>query len=395
MKCFMKIGLICIVIVFGSLPVHAASENAKVGGSLIFGIAKDITTLNPFVRMRSTDMYVRTLGYEGLMDVDPKGEIIPCLAESWTISKSNLEYTFRLRRGVQFHNEKELTAQDVKWSAEYAMQPKNGATGLDYLREVKSVDAPDRTTVKFTLKQPMAVFLSYLATLRPFPIVPKDSVPAASEKLDSMPPGTGPFVFQGWKSGREIVFVRSKNYWRKGVPYLDRVIMKPVEDNTVRFTSLRAGDLDMIERTPYTFVDKVIKGEFPDLKVTEAKYAGFRRIIFNVADPPFDNVKLRQAVAYTLDKNTYIQGAFWGFGESANQGIPKPSPWFVKGPDRERDPGKVKSLLKEAGVGQDFEVEILGRRGGEDEYQIIQQQLATAGIKAKITVLELDRKSVV
>jgi peptide/nickel transport system substrate-binding protein len=372
------------------LPYLSQGQESKpkYGGTLSFGIERDISTLNPFVLMRSTDLYVRSLIYESLLDEDLKGNIIAGLAESWNVSKDGLRYTFKLRRGVKFHNGQEVTAEDVKWCADYAMEPKNGSEGFIYLRGVNAVRAVDRTTVEFTLKQPRAVFLSYMATLRPFPVVPKGSVPAASDKIDNFPPGTGPFRFKEWKRLAQVVFTRNNDYWQRGVPYLDQVIVKIAEDPTVRFTALRAGDLDMIERTPHAFVQKVDSGEVRNIKSTAARFGGFRRIVFNVADAPFNNRKLREAVSYALDRKQFIQAAFWGYGTPVQQRIPAGNPWHVKLPERERDLAKVKALLKEAGVGDDFAMEILGRKGVEAEQQILQQQLQSAGIKVKLLVLE-------
>jgi peptide/nickel transport system substrate-binding protein len=162
-----------------------------------------------------------------------------------------------------------------------------------------------------------------------------------------------------------------------------------VEDEQVRFLSLRAGDLDMIERTPYSFVTKIHKGEFPELRATEAKYAGFRRLILNVSTPPFSNLKLRQAVRYALNKQEFLQGVFWGMGEPALVwGIPREHPWYVDIPEVKRDPARVKTLLKEAGVGPDFEIVIMARRGEEEENQILHRQLTSAGFKATLDFVE-------
>jgi peptide/nickel transport system substrate-binding protein len=119
-----------------------------------------------------------------------------------------------------------------------------------------------------------------------------------------------------------------------------------------------------------------------------AKYAGFRRILFNVADPPFNNIKLRQAVRYAIDKEKYIAGAFWGLGLPAHQLFPPDLFWHVKLPEINRDVAKVKALLKEAGVGPDFEVEFSGQKSEEEELQVLHQLLTTAGIKTKIVLFD-------
>lgn len=382
-----SLWLIAVLLLTPLFLAWGQETKPKRGGKLALGIERDISTMNPFVRISSTDRYVRGLFYEALIDEDTKGAPVPALAESWAISKDGLTYTFKIKHGVKFHNGAELTAEDVKWCIDYVMEPKNGSEGYSYLRQVKAVAMPDRYTVEFTLKEPNAAFLSYLS-LRAFPVVPKGSVLPGMDRVDTFAPGTGPFVFKEWRKLSHVAFTRNKDYWQKDVPYLDEVTIKVAEDPSVRFTALRATDLDMIERTPYAFVRNVETGAVPGVRATPAPYAGFRRIIFNVVEPPFNNPKLRQAVAYAIDRKQFIQGAFWGYGNPTNQRFPEGSAWHFKLPDRERSPAKVKELLKEAGVSPDFEIELLGRRGVEDEQQVLQQQLSTAGIKIKLISLE-------
>jgi ABC-type transport system substrate-binding protein len=364
------------------------AEAPKYGGRLVLGIRNDINGLNPFLRTSSTNVYVRQLVYEALLDFDKDGKLVPSLAESWTVSADGKSYLFKLRKGVTFHDGKELTAEDVKWSVDYAMDPNNGATGFRPLKSVERVSAKDRLTVEVALKNPNAGFLSMLGTIRPFPIVPKGSVPTGKGDLSGFPPGTGPFAFKDYKPAREIAFARNKSYWRKGLPYLDELVLKPVLEDQVRFTGVRAGDLDLIERTPYSFVAKILKGEYPDLKISEAKRAGYRRLLFNVVEPPFNDVRLRQAVRYAVDKRKYIDGAFWGLGEPADQLFPVGSPWRVKLAEIKPDPSKVRAMLKDAGVAPDWQVELIGQKSEEEELQVIQQQLTSAGIRTKVTILE-------
>jgi ABC-type transport system substrate-binding protein len=364
------------------------AEAPKYGGRLVLAIRNDINGLNPFVRTTSTNVYVRQLVYESLLDFDKHGKLVPSLAESWSISPDGKNYQFKLRKGVKFHDGKDLSAEDVKWSVEYAMDPNNGSTGLSMLKSVERVNVKDKLTAEFVLKNPHAGFLSMVATIRPFPIVPNRSVSSGKLDLPSFPPGTGPFAFKDYKPAREIVLVGNKNYWRKGLPYLDELILKPVLEDQVRFTGVRAGDLDIIERTPYSFIAKILKGEYRDLKTSVAKHAGYRRLLFNVADPPFNDVRLRQAVRYAVDKKKYIDGAFWGLGEPADQLFPSGSAWRVGLPEIKPDPAKVKAMLKELGVAADWELELLGQKSEEEELQLLHQQLTVAGIKTKVTILE-------
>lgn len=381
------IAVVCLGTFFFTGPVKAA-EKPSYGGRLVFGIRSDISSVNPFLRTSSTNYYVRGLAYEALLDFDKVGKLVPSLAQSWSVSPDGKSYTFKLRPGVRFHNGKELTAEDVKWSADYALDPKNTASGFTILKHLQAVNVKDGLTVEFVLKQPMGAFLNLLGTVRAFPILPKDSLPEGTAKVLSPPPGTGPFIFKEHKPSREMIFTRNKNYWQKGLPYLDELVLKTVLEDQVRFISVRSGDLDMIERTPYVAIRKLLTGGASDLKITEVKYAGYRRLLFNAADPPFNNLKLRQAVLYALDKRKYIEGAFWGFGQPVDQVFPQESPWRVKLAEIKPDPAKARALLKEAGLGPEMEVELSGVKSEEEELQVLQQQLVAAGFKAKVLVLD-------
>ncbi|TMA90771.1 MAG: ABC transporter substrate-binding protein [Deltaproteobacteria bacterium] len=387
MKCLRLAAVFLSVLLV--IDLVEGAETPRYGGRLVFGLSRDISALNPFFRTRSTNKYVRQIAYETLFDYDDKDRLVSLLGEFWTASPDSKVYTIKVRRGVKFHNGADLTAEDVKWSAEYAMDPKNAATGVNFLGRVQAVSIKDKFTVEFVLKEPQAIFINLLASIEAsFPVVPKDSVPSGQREPSAPPPGTGPFEFKEYKAAREMIFARNKNYWQKGLPYLDELVLKPVEDEQVRFAALRAGDLNIIERTPYAFIKKIRNREIPEIRFVEAKDAGLRRLIFNVANPPFNNLKLRQAVLYALDKKSYVDAAYWGLGEPTNHGIPKDSRWYIKMPDVKRDVAKVKALLKEAKVGPDFELELLARRGEEPEIQPIQDQLTTAGIKTKVTILE-------
>jgi len=256
MKRFGFVGLTLAVLVVSSISAQSA-ETPKYGGRLIFGISKDIISLNPFYRTQSTDSFVRELMFQTLLDLDHRQQPIPALAESWSIAKDGKTYTFKLRRGVRFHNGKELTAEDVKWSIEYALDPQNQATGLTLLRNLQEVRAKDKYTVEIVLKQAQAAFLVQVSGIQPFVVVPKESIPAGKSNLPAFPPGTGPFVYKDYKTARELILTRNKDYWQKGLPYIDELVLKPVIDDQVRFLSLRSRDLDMIERTPYAFVKKI------------------------------------------------------------------------------------------------------------------------------------------
>jgi ABC-type transport system substrate-binding protein len=363
-------------------------EEPKHGGSLRFGLSRDISPLNPFQRTLSSNKDVRSLLFEPLLATDGREEIKPYLALSWDISSDGLTYTFRLRPGVRFHGGQEMTAEDVRWSAEHAMHPQNRAYGHARMSYAKSVQSVDPLTVRFVLKEPMAAFLAYLTGIETFPIVPKGSVPSAGERVDRFPPGTGPFEFVEWKPASHILLKRFPSYWQRGIPYLDEIVIKPVPDHQVRFASLRSGDLDMVERIPYDQVERIRKGVIKNLGVAFSHASGFRNFGFNTQRPPFDDVRVRQAVAYAIDKKKLIDAISWGLGTVTNQKLTQESRWYVDVRDRPRDQEKARALLASAGIPKGFRFKGSAPQGREDIMQIAQADLREVGLEMEIEILE-------
>jgi peptide/nickel transport system substrate-binding protein len=386
MKRFSSLAVFLFLGIFGEIAGHAATvEKPMSGGTLRFGTQRDISALNPFQDTRSIEHGVRSLIYEPLL-TEEDYKIKPYLAESWEISKDGKEYTFRLKHGIKFHNGKEMTAQDVYWSVSYTMNPKNRAYGADKFKGVKSVQLVDNSGIRIVLNEPGAPFLSHLTSIQGLPVVPKESL-AQGEKPQRFPPGTGPFVFEEWKPEQRIELRRFTDYWQRGLPHVDRLIIRPVRDDEVRLTALRSGDLDVIDRVAKQSVDKIKKGQLGDLKLVLATAAGLRPLIFNVSKPPFDKVEVRQAVAYAIDKEEIIKGAYWGLGIPINQKFEPSSPWYFKIPDRKRDLAKAKALLEKAGYPRGFRTKANVFQGTEDEMLVVQGQLREIGIETEIDIV--------
>jgi len=196
-----------------SWAVESIADQPKRGGTLTMAIRKDITLLNPLVSTKSVDKRVRGLTFEPLLGLDRNGKVQPNLAEAWSVSEDGKLYTFKLRKGVKFHNGQEMEAEDVKFSIEYTMNPKNGASGLSDLSQVDRVVVADRHTLKIHLKTVSPVFLSLLTAIRTFSVVPNESLKEGLSKTTAFPPGTGPFKLVEWKPRQRIVLTRHDNYW--------------------------------------------------------------------------------------------------------------------------------------------------------------------------------------
>jgi peptide/nickel transport system substrate-binding protein len=359
------------------------TSNPKTGGTLRFGLSKDIADINPFQRTFGVNINVASTAFECLL-AEENGVLKPAIATGWETSKDGLQYTFKLRKGVKFHNGKAMTVQDVIWSMQYAMDPKNRAHGRDSLMSVASLTAPEPFTLRVTLKEPYVPFISPLSSIAAFPLVPQGSVPPGGEKMSLYPPGTGPFMMVDYKPNQLIVFKKFDEYRQKGLPYLDSIHFRESEDDMVRFTALRTGDFDMIERIPYDQALRIQKGELKGINTEIAKAVGYRAILFNTEKTPFNNVKVRQAIAYAIDKEKLLVAVAWGFGIVADQKILKGSPWHIPLQERKRDLEKAKALLREAGYPASLKVKAQMEKRREAEAQLLQSQLKDGGIDLEL-----------
>lgn len=381
-------GLLCFWAA-SALPAHGASVAPKRGGTITLAIQKDLVVMNPMLRTASTERLIRMLMFDSLLGMDLQGNIQPNLAETWESSKDGKVYSFSLRKGVQFHNGKELTAEDVKFSMEYTMDSKNGAYGYSQLTLVDRVEAADKHLVRVHLKKPSAVFLSSMTSIQSFPVVPAGSIESGVKKPTEFPPGTGPFKYVEWKPRQRLVVDRFDRHWGHKA-HVDRVVLRPISDDTVRFTALQSGDVDIVERTPYEWVKQVVEGKVKGVGFVKATTAGYRRLIFNVTEPPFNNPKLRHAVAHAINKKEVLDAAYMGFGVPTDQKYPKGNVWYAEGAKvYGHDPNRAKALLKEAGYnGQPIEIlsDLEGPR--QTELAVLQAQLKRIGVAMKPVVLE-------
>ncbi len=386
MKRFLLMGITLGFLL--SWALESIADQPKRGGTLTMAIRKDIDVMNPLVGTKSTDGRIRELMFEPLLGIDLQGKVHPNLAESWEMSEAGKLYTFKLRKGVKFHNGKEMTSEDVKFAIDYTLNPKNGAYGLSRLALLDRAEVVGKYILKLYLKKAGPGFLSVLTNIQTFSVVPKESLPEGVEKPVNFPPGTGPFKLVEWKPARRIVMERYDNYWGHKA-FIDKLVLRPVRDATVRFTALRAGDVDMVARAPLEWVRQIVKGKIKGVNFASAKYAEFRSIEFNVAAPPFDSKKLRQAVVHAINKEELLQASFFGFGEPTDQKYPKGHAWYMEGiPSPTYDPDKSRVLLKEAGYkGQTIEMLTQQSAAREAEAAMIQAQLKKVGMKIKITMV--------
>ena len=278
--------------------------------------------MHPMIATGSVERKIRDLMFDSLLGVDINGKIQPSLAESWTISTNGRLYTFNLRRGVKFHDGREMTGEDVKYSVTYAMNPKNGTYGQSMLAPVERIETEGKYVIKMFLKKASPPFLASLTDIQPFTVVPKESLPEGVNKLERSPPGTGPLGERHRVATGPALRVRalpqllgSQSLYRPSDPAHD-----PGRNDQVHSGPDRGRRYDKF--TPFEWVKQVADGKIKGLHMVKAPYASFRRMVFNVAAPPFNNKKMRQAIAYAIDKKELMHAALFGYGDPGGPEIP-------------------------------------------------------------------------
>ncbi|HZX08256.1 ABC transporter substrate-binding protein [Kribbella sp.] len=377
-----------------ALLTAACAGSARGGGST--QATKDSLTIafgqepSDWNYLRNPETAIRSLlmlnVLEPLLDKKKDGTLVPLLAESYTMSGDGTVYTFKIRKAV-FSDGSALTADDVVYSLEQSRTTKLQDVAAR-LKAVKQVSKVDSRTVKVTLSTPSQRFLEAMSTDSGL-VIPRGS----ANSLNKAPVGSGPFAFRDWKNGVEVDLVRNDRYWGTK-PALRTITWRFIKDPSAAVNALRAGDVDMIgafggnkaqidsiTRTP-GFTKSVVSGR-------EMVY-----LSLNATDPAFADPRVRQAVAYSLDRQAFINGTT-GSGEPACTFVNPPNePWRSDKCPYPHDPAKAKQLLTEAGK-QGLTLHYTYLAGTEAGVAIISQGLQRAGFKVQAQALEfpayLDR----
>ncbi|WGI21086.1 ABC transporter substrate-binding protein [Amylibacter sp. IMCC11727] len=322
--------------------------------------------------------------FEGLTRFGPDGSVNPGLAESWTISDDGLTYTFKLREGVTFHDGTTMDADDVVFSLNRTQGEESANAQKALYAGISSVEAIDPTTVKLTLSAPNGSMLFNLAW--------GDAVIVAPESIDTIkqkPIGTGAFKFDNWVQGDKIDLSRNENYWGTA-PALAKATFKFISDPTAAFAAIMAEDIDAFAGFPAPENLPQFEAD-PRFKVIVGNTEGETILSTNNKMPPFDNVKVRKALAHAIDRQAIIDGAMFGLGTPIGTHFAPHNPDYVDLTGNSTyDPEMAKKLLAEAGFPDGFKTTLklpppsYARRGGE----IIAAQLRQVGIETEISNLE-------
>lgn len=372
----------------GAPAAKPAAGTPKAGGTLKIGTNQDAVGFDPHTTNATASYRILENVYSQLVKFAPGLEVQPDLAESYKAT-SPTTWEFKLRKGVKFHSGKELKAEDVKYSLERIKDPNVKSPRASQLAAITEITTPDDYTVVIKTDKPYSPMLAVLAD-RTMAIVNKAAVEKAGGKLDNSADGTGPFKFKEYVPNTRTVLEKNPDYFIKGQPLLDSVIYTPVPDDTARTTAVRTGSVDIIEYAPPKDL-KLMEGD--KLTIAGSGNNNVRFLAFNTKVKPFDNPKVRQAVAWAVDRDAIVQAAYNGAGTSLTAGPFLSSFWpGMKEPVYgKRDVAKAKALLAEAGYPNGVTAKLkntptysfLGNAG-----IAAQEQLKEAGINLEIVSLE-------
>jgi peptide/nickel transport system substrate-binding protein len=369
-----------------SAPPTNPTSQPKTGGTLRSATVGDPTSLDGHVYSNGGVYETTWLVYDRLTQYDSTLHPQPMLAESWDVSSDYTQIKLNLRKGVQFHNGREFTSDDVKYNLVRSLDPK-AALGL-FVTQAKwftSIDTPDKYTVILKSDKPRPLVFDFFEV---FNIVDKETVEGPNPKTTEM--GTGPFAFVEWAQGDHISFTKNKNYWLSNRPYLDGVRASIVADQQTMTTQLEAAALDVINKPALADLSR-LKSDPGFQAIVHPNSGFFYGMGYNVTKPPFDNKVVRQALNYAIDRQRFVDTALFGLGKAEDLFWAPGSPAYDAGKQNvyAYDLDKAKSLLAQAGVGNfDMEIVFQAAADGNTLAQIWQEDLAKLGVTLAIRNLQ-------
>lgn len=395
--------LILLLTLIVGLLISACSsddkKDASSGGKTVAELPQDIVVrinddpdfLDPHKATASISYQMILNIFEGLMAPQTDGTLIEGLAESYAISEDGLTYTFNIRPGVKFQNGEDLTVEDIQYSFDRLMGKNGGEKMSNSFDNVASTEASDANTFVIKLKEPNSNFL-YSLTARQSAILPKSN----DGKHNENPIGTGPFAYIKYSPGTNLELKKNENYWKKGLPYLNKVTFTFQSDDQAAIMSLMANEVDLTS-VPWQRVSEV--GD--NYNLSHQNNNSSLIVTFNETKAPFDNVKVRQAINYAVSKSDIIDSVFAGYAVPLGSNMsPAMGDYQKKGLENmyKRDVEKAKALLTEAGYPNGFKTKItVSSHNGmySNIAQIVADNLKEIGIDVEIEVVEwgiwLDR----
>ena len=381
-------------------PASAMAQEVPQGGTLVVGLVAEPTSLDPGQLTDINSMRLVRNIYDGLTGFEPGTfTIVPALAESWEIADDGLTYTFALRDGVTFHDGTPFNADAVKFGFDRMLDPEHPYHDTGpfpfasfYFGAIDEIEVVDDLTVTMKLKQPYAPLLNTLAVACGF-ISSPEAVMAAGNDYNQSPVGTGPFKFVSWEHNQRVTLEGNADYF-DGAPALQNLVFRPIVEEQTRLTELLSGGVNFIVDVPPDNIAQL--KEDPAFQFVEQDGPHIWWVTINTQMAPFDDVRVRQALNYAVNKEAIVSEILQNTGAPAHTVVPPAIEWAYN-PDAQSypyDPEKAKQLLAEAGYPDGFETTFWvtdsgsGMQSPKTMAEAIQADLHAVGITTTIEVAE-------
>jgi len=318
---WIKLALVAAATLAGSMPVLAQQS----GGTLVMIVQPEPPSLASYLSTSGPIGLMAPKVYDGLLDYDKDLKAVPSLAESWNVSDDGKTVTFNLRKGVKWHDGEDFSSADVQFTVMEVLKQIH-PRGPNSFKEVSAIETPDAHTAIFKLDNPAPYMMRALGSYES-PMVPKhilEGQDLRSADIANKPVGTGPFTFVEWKKGQYIRLDKNPNYWKEGLPYLDRIVGRFIPDASTRTAAMENGEVHYGAYGAIPNVDVVRLRELDSIGVTTDGYAMINPVSlieFNTTKPPFDKPAIRQAISTALDRQFLIDNIWFGYGKPATSAL--------------------------------------------------------------------------
>jgi peptide/nickel transport system substrate-binding protein len=366
----------------------ARADTPQKGGTLKMGRVADAVSFDPVFPTDNMSIWAKLLIFQMLIRSNPDGTGLgPDLAESWEASPDKMTYTFHLRKNAAFSDGSPVKASDVKFSINRCATADGTPWGSMFPK--MTIETPDDSTVVFKLGQPWGPFLEVISVhgncILPEAYFNKVGVKEFGDK----PIGSGPFQLVQWTKGESIVLRRNPHFWDPNRPYLDEIQLLVLADDNIRMLKLQTGEIDIASDVPYNQIDKLAM--MPNIAVQLDTYERIDWVQFNEKVDKFQDVKVRQAMNWAVDKEGIIKSVLFGHGEVPTSFLPKMRDVDTTTPAYGYDPAKAKQLMSESKFPNGFKTKLTVVSGdtiGQQVAVIVKAQLAVIGIDVEILQLE-------
>lgn len=380
------LALVCSILIVGCSSKESGGNTSKSSKNkdMVIAVNENFISMDPHNTGDTNSNSVQSAMLEGLLGFDRDGKIINVLATDYSVSEDALEYTFKLRQDVKFHDGTPFNAEAVKVNIERIMNDEGLRLNSRGFNQIAKVEILDDFQIKVVLKAPYSSMLTRFVSAK---MISPKMIKENSAEIAKKPVGTGPFKFVEWVQGDHLTVERNDEYWEKG-DRVKKITYKPVPENGSRVAMLKTGEASVIYPLPQQNINELKNNK--DVVIDKVPSTIARYVSINTMKKPFNDLRVRQALNYAVSKDAFIKVVNSGFGLPLDSAIPSKTLYYSKQELYKQDIDKAKELLKEAGYPDGFKAEIWGNTNSDTMkgMQFIQQQLKEIGVDVEIKSME-------